>query len=217
LPTPANPTTKRTKRNQPTNKQTNNTKQEDITKTMANKEIQFVSRPDPDVSLNNFGLKEIPVPDAASLNSGDLLVKLIYVSVDPYMRGRMNEGKGYAAGWELNAPPTGGLVAEILETKNEKFSKGDYVVGYLPWKLQQIVPEAATKALNKIPDQLKAHASYFIGACGMPGLSALLPIEKIGEPKEGEVAFISGAAGAVGSAAGQILKLKGVKVFGSAG
>lgn len=183
----------------------------------SNQEIRFSKRPNPDVTLDTFSYVDVPLPKAEELKDGELLVKLVFLSVDPYMRGRMNETKSYAAGWELDKAPTGGLVAEVHESKNEKFAKGDYVVGYLPWRLHQIVPEPVTKSLNKIPDALKPHASYFIGACGMPGLSALLPIEKIGEPKEGETAFISGAAGAVGSVAGQILKMKGLKVYGSAG
>lgn len=182
-----------------------------------NKEILFVKRPDPAVSEDNFKIVETQEPDAAALQDGEVLVHLRFISVDPYMRIRMNETKSYAEGWQLNAVPAGGLVAEVVESKTDRFAKGDYVVGFLPWRLHQIVPEAAVKTLHKIPDPLKQHASYFIGACGMPGLSALLPIEKIAEPKAGEVAFVSGAAGAVGSAAGQILKLKGLKVYGSAG
>jgi len=184
---------------------------------MANKEVQFVSRPDPNVSLENFAVHEIPLPDAASLNAGEIIVKAVYVSVDPYMRGRMNAGKSYFPGWELNKAASGGMVVEIVESKNDNWKKGDMGVGMFSWKLFQVLPEAASKSLNKIPDDLKPHASYFVGACGMPGLSALLPIEKIGKPKEGEVAFVSGAAGAVGSVAGQILKFKGLKVYGSAG
>jgi len=184
---------------------------------MANKELQFVKRPDPNVSLDLFAVKTIPEVNADSLKAGEIVVKLAYVSVDPYMRGRMNETKSYAAGWELNQAPNGGLVAEVVETKNSSFSKGDLVVGFLSWKLFQVISEQATKSLNKIPEPLKSRASYFIGACGMPGLSALLPIEKIADPQPGEVAFVSGAAGAVGSVAGQILKLKGLTVIGSAG
>jgi len=184
---------------------------------MSNKEIILVSRPVTDPSIDNFAVKEIPLPDASSLNSGELFVKMLFASVDPYMRSRISETKSYATNWELNKPPTGGVVAEVLESKNPKFNKGDYVVGYLSWRLHQVVSEAEAKGCNKIPDSFKQQASYFIGACGMPGLSAHLPIEKIADAKAGEVAFISGAAGAVGSVAGQLLKLKGLKVYGSAG
>jgi len=181
------------------------------------KEILLVSRPTTDPSVDNFSVHDVPLPDVSSLKTGEVYVKVLYASVDPYMRSRLSTAKGYAAGWELNEPPVGGLVAEVLESKNDNFKQGDYVVAHLPWRLHQIVPEAQTKGLNKIPDPLKSQASYFIGACGMPGLSAHLPIEKIADAKAGEVAFVSGAAGAVGSVAGQLLKLKGLRVYGSAG
>jgi hypothetical protein len=181
------------------------------------KEIILVSRPANEPSVDNFTVKDIALPEEGSVQSGELLVKMLFASVDPYMRGRLNAGKSYFAPWDLNAPPTGGVVAEILHSKNDAFKAGDYVVGHLPWRLHQIVSEPQSKNLNKIPDPLKNLASYFIGACGMPGLSAHLPIEKIADAKPGEVAFVSGAAGAVGSVAGQLLKLKGLKVYGSAG
>jgi len=109
------------------------------------------------------------------------------------------------------------VVQVEASSEGAPFVVGELLVGFLRWEIYQIIPASATKSLTKIPDFLKAHASYFIGACGMPGLSALLPIEHIANPKPGEVAFVSGAAGAVGSTAGQILKLKGCKVYGSAG
>jgi len=183
----------------------------------ANKEVLFVKRPLPEVSLDNFTIQDAPAVDGSSLGEGSILVKLAFVSVDPYMRGRMNEGKSYFPGWEMNKAPTGGVVVEVLESKNENWAKGDLAQAFLPWRIFQVVTAEAAKGLNKIPPPLKGLASYFIGACGMPGLSALLPIKHIGKPKAGEVAFVSGAAGAVGSVAGQILKLNGVKVFGSAG
>jgi len=183
----------------------------------ANREILFVKRPDPDVSLDNFAIQDTAAIDPSSLDTGSVLMKLVYVSVDPYMRARMNETKSYFPGWDMNKPPTGGVVAEVVESKNDQWQKGDLAQAFLSWKLYQVVPEAAAKGMNKIPAELKGNASYFVGACGMPGLSALLPIKHIGQPKAGEVAFVSGAAGAVGSIAGQILKINGLKVFGSAG
>jgi len=185
---------------------------------MSNKEVQFISRPSPDVSVDNFAIKEIPLPEASSLTEGDLLVKLRYVSVDPYMRVRMNEVKSYFPGWKLNEAADGGVVVEVISAaQNAQFAKGDLLVGFLPWRIVQVVTKENAKKLTPIPEPVKDLASHFVGACGMPGLSALLPIEHIAQPKEGEIAFVSGAAGAVGSIAGQIFKIKGLKVIGSAG
>jgi len=185
---------------------------------MANKEVQFVSRPNPNVETSNFAIKEIPLPNESSLSEGGILIKLLYVSVDPYMRIRMNEAKSYFPGWQLNNAADGGVVAEVIgAAQNARFAKGDLLVGLLPWKIVQVVSKDEANKLTLIPQELRDLASSFVGTCGMPGLSALLPIEKIGEPKEGEVAFVSGAAGAVGSTAGQIFKIKGLKVIGSAG
>jgi len=184
---------------------------------MANKQILFVSRPNPKPSVDNFRVEETPLPDLSGIQQGDVYVKSVFLSVDPYMRGRMNEGKSYIPGFELNQPITGIQIVEVIQSNNDKFVKGDLLKAHIPWKIFQIISEDQTKTLVKIPSELKEYASHFIGACGHTGLSALLPIEKIGEPKPGEIAFVSGAAGAVGSVAGQILKLKGLKVYGSAG
>jgi NADPH-dependent curcumin reductase CurA len=130
----------------------------------------------------------------------------------------MSEAKSYFPGWKLNEAADGGVVVEVISAgQNARFAKGDFLVGLLPWRIFQVVKKDDANKLNPIPEPLKDLASYFVGACGMPGLSALLPIEHIAQPKEGEVAFVSGAAGAVGSVAGQIFKIKGLKVIGSAG
>jgi len=129
----------------------------------------------------------------------------------------MNEGKSYFPGWVLNEAANGGVVVEVQESKSDKWKKGDYAVGMLSWKLFQVLDEKAALGIHLTPEALRPMASQLLGACGMPGLSALLPIEHIADPKPGEVAFVSGAAGAVGSIAGQILKLKGLTVYGSAG
>jgi len=183
-----------------------------------NKQILFASRPNPNASLENFKVvTDAPTPEESSLQDGQVLLRLVYVSVDPYMRGRMNEGKSYFPGFEIGKPISGGTVAEVISSKNSVYSTGEYVVAFLPWQLVQIVSADQAKSFVKIPNEVKSLASYFIGSCGMPGLSALLPIEHIGAPKAGEVAFVSGAAGAVGSTAGQIFKILGLKVYGSAG
>jgi len=126
--------------------------------------------------------------------------------------------KSYAGSWELNKAPAGGMVVEVVNSKNADFEAGDLAMAWqMSWKLFQVVPAAVVKTLTKIPAALKGQASYFIGACGMPGLSALLPLKHFADAKAGETAFVSGAAGAVGSVVGQLLKLQGLTVIGSAG
>eukprot|EP01101_Sappina_pedata_P013109 TRINITY_DN9401_c0_g1_i1.p1 TRINITY_DN9401_c0_g1~~TRINITY_DN9401_c0_g1_i1.p1 ORF type:complete len:350 (+),score=159.47 TRINITY_DN9401_c0_g1_i1:31-1050(+) len=184
-----------------------------------NKQIIFQSRPAPKPTTENFKYTtDADIPDASSLEDNQALVQLKFVSVDPYMRGRMNAGAGYfVPGWEIGSAPDGGVVAEIVASKNQAYAAGDLVVARLPWIQYQIVGEKTIREFIKIDPKFHDIASYFIGSCGMPGLSAYLSILKIGQPKAGETAFISGAAGAVGSVAGQILKLMGLKVYGSAG
>jgi NADPH-dependent curcumin reductase CurA len=126
-----------------------------------NQQVLFVKRPNPTPSLELFKIEEIPYP--GELRDGEITVKARYVSVDPYMRGRMNATRSYADPWELNKAPIGGQVVEVIESKNPRFSKGDLCLGYLPWILYQNVPEGVSKQLNLIPAALKDYASYFIG------------------------------------------------------
>ncbi len=143
----------------------------------------------------------------------EVLLKSWYLSVDPYMRGRMSNVKSYAASFEVDQPIKGGVVATVVESRNSSFSAGDSVVGTLPWATYCIENGAN---LRKV-DTKSYPPGYHLGILGMPGLTAYFGITEIGRPKPGETVVISGAAGAVGIAAGQIARLRGAVATGIAG
>ncbi|WP_449301452.1 NADP-dependent oxidoreductase [Pontibacter toksunensis] len=177
---------------------------------MENKTILLGSRPHGTPTIENF---EFTQTDLSPLQEEEVLLKALYVSVDPYMRGRMSDAKSYVAPYEVGKPIMGGVVAEVIDSKNEKLQKGTVVVGNLPWQ-QYIVHHG--KGLNSI-DPNMSPLSYHLGILGMPGLTAYFGLLHIGQPKEGETVVVSGAAGAVGTVVGQIAKLKGCRVVGIAG
>jgi len=147
------------------------------------------------------------------LQDGEVLTKALYFSVDPYMRGRMNDAKSYVAAYKVDEPIVGGGIGKIIETKSSGFQKDDLVQGFFPWATESV--HKAT-AVQKIDTEL-APAPYYLGILGMPGLTAYFGLLYIGKPKQGETVVISGAAGAVGIVVGQIAKLKGCRVVGIAG
>ena len=161
-------------------------------------------------SKDQFRTESTTLPD---LQEGEVLVKALYFSVDPYMRGRMNDAKSYVPPFKIDEPIMGGVIGEIVGTKSGNLQKGDVVQGFLPWSTET-VQKADT--LQKIDTNL-APASYYLGILGMPGLTAYFGLLHIGKPKAGETVVISGAAGAVGIVVGQIAKLKGCRVVGIAG
>lgn len=161
-------------------------------------------------TAENFEIVKAP---AITLNNGELLLKAKYISVDPYMRGRMSDAKSYVAPYEVGKPIEGGVVAEVVESRSPQFSPGDAVIGMLQWKLVQAVSAEKVTKLNKETAPL----SYYLGILGMPGLTAYFGLLDIGKPKEGETVVVSGAAGAVGMVVGQIAKIKGCRVVGIAG
>lgn len=151
--------------------------------------------------------------DMPSLASGEILLKTCYVSVDPYLRGRMNDVKSYIAPFELHKPITSGIIAEVVESDLDEFSQGDFVSGMLQWRKYQT--SDGTGLLKVDPQQ--APLSAYLGILGMTGLTAYLGLSEIGKPKAGETMVVSGAAGAVGSIVGQIGKIMGCRVVGIAG
>ncbi len=148
-----------------------------------------------------------------SLKDGEVLLETTYISVDPYLRGRMNDAKSYVAPFEVGKPISSGIIAEVIASKNEDFKKGEFVSGMLNWKTQQI---SNSEGLLKV-DKDKAPLSAYLGVLGMTGLTAYLGLTQIGKPKKGETMIVSGAAGAVGSIVGQIGKILGLRVVGIAG
>ncbi|WP_412768009.1 NADP-dependent oxidoreductase [Halobacillus yeomjeoni] len=175
-----------------------------------NREIHLNERPTGTPTHEHFKTveSEQPVPQ-----EGEVLVKTLYVSVDPYMRGRMNNVKSYIEPFQLNEPIEGGAVAEVVESKSSDLEEGDIITGMLPWK-----EFAAVQAdrVRKVDPSL-GPVTTSLGILGMPGLTAYFGLTDIGTPKEGETIVVSGAAGAVGSTVVQIGKILGCRVVGIAG
>jgi NADPH-dependent curcumin reductase CurA len=172
--------------------------------------INLKNRPKGMPELTDFDFTTSEIPE---LQEGDVLLSSKYVSVDPYLRGRMSNATSYIEPFELNKPIESGIIAEVLESKDSKFSKGDYLSGTLQWKETQV---AKANGLIKV-DSNKAPLSSYLGVLGMTGLTAYLGLTEIGKPKKGETLLVSGAAGAVGSIVGQIGKILGLRVVGIAG
>jgi NADPH-dependent curcumin reductase CurA len=175
-----------------------------------NKTILLEKRPVGKPQLSDF---KFVSNEVESITTGEILLKTTYVSVDPYLRGRMNDAKSYTPPFELHKPITSGIVAEVVDSKNTAFKKGDFVSGMLEWKEFQ---KSNGEGLLKV-DASKAPLSTYLGALGMTGLTAYLGLTEIGKPKKGETIVVSGAAGAVGTIVGQIAKLFGCRVIGIAG
>jgi NADPH-dependent curcumin reductase CurA len=177
---------------------------------LENKRVLLASRPTGWVTEDNFRLDSAPVPKP---KDGEVLVKNLWLSLDPYMRGRMNDSKSYAAKQELGEVMIGGTAGEVIESKNPKFAVGDKVVGMFGWQQYGLSNGAG---LNRI-DASRAPLSAFLGVLGMPGVTAWIGLLDICQPKAGETVVVSAAAGAVGSVVGQIAKIKGCRAVGIAG
>jgi NADPH:quinone reductase len=176
-----------------------------------NRTILLKSRPSGELTLDIFDFIEQGIPAAGD---GEVLLKAKYFSVDPYMRNRMNDVKSYVEPFKLNEPLSGDAIAEVVESKSDKFEIGDVVIAELP---RQEYSTIKAEKLRKIHTEKDISATAYLGVLGLSGLTAYIGMLDIGEPKTGETVVISGAAGAVGSIAGQISKLKGCKVVGIAG
>ena len=177
--------------------------------TTTSREIRLASRPRGLPTADNFTLAQV---DLAPPQDGQVLVRNLYMSVDPYMRGRMNEGKAYIPPFELGKPLEGGAVGEVIESRVKEFKPGDAVTSRFGWREYFI---ASPNELHPVSREIQP-LSVYLGALGMTGMTAWAGLHLV-EVKAGETVFISGAAGAVGSVAGQLAKLRGCRVIGSAG
>ena len=177
--------------------------------TTTSREIRLASRPRGLPTTDNFTLAQI---DLAPPQDGQVLVRNLYMSVDPYMRGRMNSGKSYVPPFELGKPLEGGAVGEVIASRAREFKPGDAVTSRFGWREYFI---ASPNELHPVSREIQP-LSVYLGALGMTGMTAWAGLHLV-EAKAGETVFISGAAGAVGNVAGQLAKLRGCRVIGSAG
>ncbi|WDL96081.1 NADP-dependent oxidoreductase [Alicyclobacillus sp. ALC3] len=175
-----------------------------------NQEIRLASRPVGMPTRENFAFVDVDLPVA---HDGQVLLKTMYVSVDPYMRGRMNDVKSYVPPFQLDKAMEGDVIAEVVESRHSQYAKGDIVAGQLPWRLYTTSDGHGLRKLNAEHGPVTAALSVL----GITGLTAYFGLFEIGQPKPGETVVVSGAAGAVGSVVGQIAKLCGCRVVGIAG
>ncbi|NKC03663.1 NADP-dependent oxidoreductase [Brucella haematophila] len=175
-----------------------------------NQRIVLASRPDGRPTAENFRLEEAAVPSAGE---GEVLLKLRYLSLDPYMRGRMSAAKSYAAPVEIGSVMEGGTVGEVVESQSAGFAPGDFVLSHSGWQSYALANASTLRKLD--PEQ--APLTTALGVLGMPGFTAYSGLLTIGQPKEGETVVVAAATGPVGSAVGQIAKLKGARAVGIAG
>jgi NADPH-dependent curcumin reductase CurA len=176
---------------------------------MQNKETKLASRPSGVPTLEHFQTVESEVPQPGD---GEVLVRLLYISVDPYLRGRMRERKSYVEPFKVGQVIQSGGVGEVVESKSPAFTKGDVVVGMFGWRLYDV---AKANGLMKVFPGVPPTTA--LGVLGMPGLTAYFGLLDIGQPKESETVVVSGAAGAVGMTVCQIAKIKGCRVVATAG
>jgi NADPH-dependent curcumin reductase CurA len=179
----------------------------------SNQQILLDNRPTGEASVSNF---KLVTSDTPALEDGQVLVKHHYLSLDPYMRGRMNDAKSYAAPQPLGQVMQGGTVGEVVESRSPKFKPGDQVVGMGGWQDYCVHNADALGALRKV-DTTHVPLSYYLGAVGMPGVTAWYGLVKILAPQAGQTLVVSAATGAVGSAFAALAKARGCRVVGIAG
>jgi hypothetical protein len=178
-----------------------------------NKQILLDNRPQGEATASNF---KLVTSDTPALADGQVLVRHHYLSLDPYMRGRMNDAKSYAAPQPLGKVMQGGTVGEVVESKSPDYKPGDKVVGMGGWQQYSVVDANAAGMLRKV-DTTHVPISHYLGAVGMPGVTAWYGLVKIIEAKAGQTVAVSAASGAVGSAFGALAKARGLRVIGIAG
>jgi len=177
---------------------------------MENKAILLDKRPVGKPTMDDF---KFVTEETPAIKDGEFLLKTAYVSVDPYLRGRMMDAKSYVPPFKLNEPMSSGVIAEVIESKHPDFKTGTFVSGYFDWKEYNV---SNGKGVAKV-DPEAASLTAYLGILGMTGLTAYLGLKNIASPKAGETLVVSGAAGAVGSVVGQIGKIMGCRVIGIAG
>jgi NADPH-dependent curcumin reductase CurA len=175
-----------------------------------NRRIVLASRPVGEPKLSDFRLEEVPVPEPSQ---GQVLLKILYLSLDPYMRGRMSVARSYAKPTEIGEVMPGGTVAKVAASRNPQFKEGDTVLSYSGWQEYAL---SDGKDLRKL-DPSRAPISTALGVLGMPGMTAYTGLLGIGQPNPGETVLVAAASGPVGSAVGQIAKIKGARAVGIAG
>ncbi len=178
-----------------------------------NQQIHLVSRPAQEAGLDNFRLVDAELPE---LKDGQVLVRHHFLSLDPYMRGRMNDAKSYAAPQPLDTVFQGGTAGEVVASKNPAYEVGDTVVGFGGWQLYGVVDAGQPGTLRKV-DTSKVPLSAYLGAVGMPGVTAWYGLTQICQPKAGQTVVVSAASGAVGGVVGQLAKARGCRAVGIAG
>jgi len=181
--------------------------------TAMNRRIVLASRPTGAPREDNFRLETAPIPE---LGPGQVLVRHRYLSLDPYMRGRMSDQKSYAAPQPLDEVMVGGTVGDVVASRSARFAVGDQVVGMGGWQEHAVVDGDAPGALRKV-DTTRIPLQAYLGAVGMPGVTAWYGLVKICEPKAGDTVAVSAASGAVGGVVGQLAKARGCRVVGVAG
>jgi NADPH-dependent curcumin reductase CurA len=181
--------------------------------TTMNTQVLLASRPAGEATVANFRLVQSPVP---ALAEGQVLVRHHYLSLDPYMRMRMNDVKSYAAPQAIDAVMVGGTSGEVVESRHASYQAGDKVVGMGGWQEYSVVDAGTPGALRKV-DTTHVPLSAYLGAVGMPGVTAWVGLTEICAPKPGETVVVSAASGAVGSAVGQLAKARGCRAVGIAG
>ena len=177
---------------------------------MTNRQLLLVSFPKGMPQDGNFALKEAPIPKP---QEGEVLVKTLYLSMDPYMRGRMSDRITYMAPFELGTTPEGDGIGQVVESRNPKLKPGDIVTGFLKWADYSVAKAVDLQLIQ--PNGLPITTA--LDVLGMTGMTAYFGLLDIGKPQAGETVVISGAAGSVGTTAGQIAKIKGCRVVGIAG